>query len=69
MTDVPEEPITLNHYAYAGSDPTNNGDPGGRDFSVAETVSVSGIENTLDVGLGYMTPQCRPTMRRRVSLI
>lgn len=38
-----DEPITLNHYIYAGADPVNHTDPGGHDFSLGEAITVGAI--------------------------
>ena len=52
-------PITLNQYAYAGADPVGDVDLSGHDFSIAELSSVSGIENTINVGVGYINTLLR----------
>jgi RHS repeat-associated protein len=53
------EPITLNHYLYAGADPVNHTDPGGHDFSVSETLSVEGINNIIEAGIGHINSAVR----------
>ncbi len=37
------DPITENHYLYAGADPVDNTDPSGHDFSSGETITVGSI--------------------------
>ncbi len=42
------DPITQNHYAYAGASPVDNIDPNGHDFSLGEAMLGSTIGATLD---------------------
>jgi hypothetical protein len=47
------DPITLNHYAYAGADPVDNTDPQGHDF--AETLATIGIGiNLVSFSFNYL---------------
>jgi RHS repeat-associated protein len=64
-------PLTFNRFAYAGDDPANNTDPSGLDFSLTETLSVQGISNTLQTGLGYFDTAVRAynTARNLVDLL
>ncbi len=55
----PEAPITLNRFIYTGDDPIDHTDPSGHDFSLAELSSVGGIQNTINVGVGYINTLVR----------
>ena len=42
------EPVTENHYLYAGADPVINVDPSGMDFSIGELMGSLGISEDVD---------------------
>ncbi len=53
-----QDPPSLHKYNYGEADPVNGIDPSGL-FSIASTLSVGGIQNTIASGIGYLNSAFR----------
>jgi RHS repeat-associated protein len=64
-----QDPLSLHKYLYVHGDPVNMIDPSGL-FSIASTLSVGGIQNTIATGIGYLNTAFRiyNTVQRIVSI-